>query len=106
MCGIAGFSGSYDQALLERMNAAMAHRGPDDSGLLVDQERAMGLAHRRLSIIDVSSRGHQPMWDNTRTAAIVYNGEIYNFAELRRQLIADGYAFRSQCEHVLGHVRS
>jgi asparagine synthase (glutamine-hydrolysing) len=98
MCGIAGFSGSYDQALLERMSVAMAHRGPDDSGLFVDQERAVGLAHRRLSIIDVSERGHQPMWDSTRTVAIVYNGEIYNFAELRRQLIEDGYTFRSQSD--------
>jgi len=98
MCGIAGFSGSYDQALLERMNAAMAHRGPDDSGLLVDEKHAIGLAHRRLSIIDVSSRGHQPMWDSTRTVAIVYNGEIYNFAELRRQLSEDGYAFHSQSD--------
>ncbi len=98
MCGIAGFSGSYDQALLERMSAALAHRGPDDSGLLIDEKNAIGLAHRRLSIIDVSSRGHQPMWDSTRTVAIVYNGEIYNFAELRRQLIEDGYAFRSQSD--------
>ncbi len=71
MCGIAGFSGSYDQALLERMNSVMAHRGPDDSGVLIDEEHAIGLAHRRLSIIDVSSRGRQPMWDCTRTAAIV-----------------------------------
>jgi asparagine synthase (glutamine-hydrolysing) len=76
----------------------MAHRGPDDSGLLIDEERAIGLAHRRLSIIDVSSRGHQPMWDSTRTVAIVYNGEIYNFAELRRQLSEDGYAFQSQSD--------
>jgi asparagine synthase (glutamine-hydrolysing) len=66
------------------MNDAMAHRGPDDSGLLVDEKHTIGLAHRRLSIIDVSSRGRQPMWDTTRTAAIVCNGEIYNFAELRR----------------------
>ena len=98
MCGIAGYSGSYDQALLERMSAAIAHRGPDDSGLLVDEEHAIGFAHRRLSIIDVSSRGHQPMWDSTRTVAIVYNGEIYNFAELRRQLVEDGYAFNSQSD--------
>jgi len=98
MCGIAGFSGSYDQALLERMNHAMAHRGPDDSGTFIDEEHSIGLAHRRLSIIDVSTRGHQPMWDSTRTVAIVYNGEIYNFPELRRQLIEDGYAFNSQCD--------
>jgi asparagine synthase (glutamine-hydrolysing) len=98
MCGIAGYSGSYDQALLERMSVAMAHRGPDDSGLLVDEEHAIGLAHRRLSIIDVSSRGHQPMWDSTRTVAIVYNGEIYNFAELRRQLIEDGFSFQSRSD--------
>jgi asparagine synthase (glutamine-hydrolysing) len=98
MCGVAGFSGRYDEALLERMNAAMAHRGPDDSGVFIDEEHSVGLAHRRLSIIDLSLRGHQPMWDCTRTVAIVYNGEIYNFAELRKELVKDGYSFRSDSD--------
>jgi asparagine synthase (glutamine-hydrolysing) len=98
MCGIAGFSGFNDRGLLDRMSAAMAHRGPDASGFFIDEAHAIGLAHRRLSIIDLSSRGHQPMWDSTHCAAIVYNGEIYNFGELRRELIADGYAFGSRSD--------
>jgi asparagine synthase (glutamine-hydrolysing) len=79
MCGIAGFSGDFDPALLERMSATLAHRGPDDSGSLHLPDADLGLAHRRLSIIDLSARGHQPMWDVTRTVAITYNGEIYNY---------------------------
>ena len=98
MCGIAGFSGKFDADLLERMNSAIAHRGPDDAGLWFEPERRVGLAHRRLSIIDLSPRGHQPMWDVTRTAAIVYNGEIYNYLELRRELVEDGYSFASECD--------
>jgi asparagine synthase (glutamine-hydrolysing) len=98
MCGIAGFSGDFDEALLERMNAAIAHRGPDDAGILMLPEQAIGLAHRRLSIIDLSKRGHQPMSDVTGTVTIVYNGEIYNFRALRRELIQDGYRFASECD--------
>ena len=98
MCGIAGFAGDFDELLLERMGAAMAHRGPDDAGTLFDAERRVGLAHRRLSIIDLSDRGHQPMWDVTKTVAIVYNGELYNFRGLRRELVEDGYGFASQSD--------
>jgi asparagine synthase (glutamine-hydrolysing) len=98
MCGIAGFSGDFDEALLERMNAAIAHRGPDDAGTFVLPERKLGLAHRRLSIIDLSERGHQPMTDATGTVTTVYNGEIYNFRELRKELVTDGYRFKSDCD--------
>ena len=98
MCGIGGYSGRFDPELLGRMNAALAHRGPDDEGTLVLPEHGVGLAHRRLSIIDLSPRGHQPMWDATGTVAIVYNGEIYNYRELRRELVADGYAFQSDAD--------
>ena len=98
MCGIAGFSGDFDADLLPRMSEAMSHRGPDDDGVYLDPGHAVGLAHRRLSIIDLSARGHQPMWDVTGTVAIVYNGEIYNFAELRRELEQDGYGFHSECD--------
>jgi len=83
VCGIAGFVGDFDRSLLERMNDAIAHRGPDDSGVWWQADKEVGLAHRRLSIIDLSPRGHQPMWDVTRTAVIVYNGELYNYRELR-----------------------
>jgi asparagine synthase (glutamine-hydrolysing) len=98
MCGIAGFSGDFDERLLARMGSAIAHRGPDDHGSWFDAAHRVGLAHRRLSIIDLSPRGHQPMWDVTRTVATVYNGEIYNYRELRDELVADGYRFDSQCD--------
>ena len=96
MCGIAGFSGSFDRSLLERMSDAIRHRGPDDADALFLADDGVGLAHRRLSIIDLSSAGRQPMWDATRTVCIVYNGEIYNYRELRSSLERDGFAF---CSH-------
>ncbi len=95
MCGIAGFSGRFESDLLGRMNDRMAHRGPDDSGTLFVDDAGVGLAHRRLSIIDLSARGHQPMWDADQRAVIVYNGELYNFRELREELLADGFRFES-----------
>jgi len=98
MCGIAGYSGDFDAALLGRMNEAIAHRGPDDAGTATYPEHRVGFAHRRLSIIDLSSRGRQPMTDVTGTVSIVYNGEIYNYRSLRKELIADGYRFKSDCD--------
>jgi asparagine synthase (glutamine-hydrolysing) len=98
VCGIAGFVGDWDQELLERMNAAIAHRGPDDAGVFWEPRAEIGLAHRRLSIIDLSPRGHQPMWDATETAVIVYNGELYNYRELRKGLLADGFQFNSDSD--------
>jgi asparagine synthase (glutamine-hydrolysing) len=98
MCGIVGFSGDFDQALLERMNRAIAHRGPDDAGMLLIPGAGIGLAHRRLSIIDLSPRGRQPMTDVTGTVTIVYNGEIYNYRELRKELVEDGYGFHSDSD--------
>ncbi len=93
MCGIAGFCGSFDPVLLDRMNNRIAHRGPDDSGTYHDAENGIGLAHRRLSIIDLSPAGHQPMWDAQRRAVIAFNGEIYNYRELKDGLRKDGFAF-------------
>ncbi len=98
MCGIAGYSGDFDEALLQRMNEAIAHRGPDDSGTLSFPDARIGLAHRRLSIIDLSPRGHQPMTDVTGRVTIVYNGEIYNYRELRSELLQDGYGFQSDTD--------
>jgi asparagine synthase (glutamine-hydrolysing) len=94
MCGICGewsFLGA-DAAALERMNAALVHRGPDDQGSVVLGEA--GLAMRRLSIIDVA-HGHQPIANEESTIWIVGNGEIYNHRELRRDLSAGGHAFRT-----------
>src|SRR5262249_40041756 len=98
MCGIAGFQGEFDERLLGRMARSLAHRGPDDEGLWFDPESRTGLAHRRLSIIDLSARGHQPMWDVTGRVATTYNGEIYNYRELREELIADGFRFHSSTD--------
>ncbi|MCH2172291.1 asparagine synthase (glutamine-hydrolyzing) [Myxococcota bacterium] len=98
MCGISGFQGSFEPALLDRMNDAIAHRGPDDQGTLHLSSDGIGLAHRRLSIIDLSDRGHQPMWDVSESVVVSYNGEIYNYKDLRRELISDGFRFHSDCD--------
>jgi asparagine synthase (glutamine-hydrolysing) len=98
MCGIGGFQGQFDSDLLDRMNAIMAYRGPDDSGVYYNPESGTGLAHRRLSIIDLSRLGHQPMRDMTNTCAIAFNGEIYNYRELRKSLSKDGFSFHSQTD--------
>lgn len=100
MCGIAGFinppDGREPRRILSAMADSIAHRGPDDTGLLAtttaDGHFQVGLAHRRLSIIDVGG-GHQPMGNETGQVQIVFNGEIYNFAELRQRLIALGHRF-------------
>jgi len=98
MCGIAGFIGTYSGNVLRAMNEVIAHRGPDDVGYFEDPLSGVGLAHRRLSIIDLSSAGHQPMWDAQQQAAIVFNGEIYNYREIARQLHGDGFRFNSTCD--------
>ncbi|MCY7280028.1 MAG: asparagine synthase (glutamine-hydrolyzing) [Sphingomonas bacterium] len=92
MCGIAGLwtRGSPDPALLTRMAKAIEHRGPDDEGVWIDPEAGVGLAHRRLSIVDLSPHGHQPMLSSDGRLALCYNGEIYNHAELRAALDAEG----------------
>lgn len=84
MCGIAGFYGSGSQEVLDRMIDVVAYRGPDDRGVFV--HGSVGLGHRRLSIIDTSSGGHQPLANSSETIWIVFNGEIYNHRELRTRL--------------------
>lgn len=98
MCGIAGFSGAFDPSLLTSMNGLQAHRGPDDAGVWHDAEHDVGLAHRRLSILDTSPLGHQPMLSVDQSVVLVFNGEIYNFRELRTQLEAEGYSFRGHSD--------
>ena len=92
MCGIAGVIavGRADPQVLRRMTDTIAHRGPDDEGQWIDGE--VGLGHRRLSIVDLSPSGHQPMASNRGRFVISYNGEVYNHAELRRELEAAGGA--------------
>src|SRR6202521_3661029 len=102
MCGIAGIIGRLDElnrAALERMSEAMVHRGPDASGTWVSAPDSRGwgalLAHRRLSILDLSPAGAQPMVDPLTGHVVVFNGEIYNFGDLRRRLVAEGQELRS-----------
>jgi asparagine synthase (glutamine-hydrolysing) len=80
------------------MSHVIRHRGPDDADALYLPDEGIGLAHRRLSIIDLSAAGRQPMWDATRSVCIVYNGEIYNYRELRRELERDRFEFRSSTD--------
>jgi asparagine synthase (glutamine-hydrolysing) len=98
MCGIAGYAGVDEPAILQRMADAMSYRGPDDSGVWWDSSERAGLAHRRLSVIDLSSAGHQPMTIDDGDFCISYNGEIYNFQDHRRRLEARGIAFRSRTD--------
>jgi len=104
MCGICGFAGFRDETLLERMCETLAHRGPDDTGTLVDSQHRVYLGHRRLSIIDLVT-GHQPIYNEDRRVAVVFNGEIYNFPELRQNLIKGGHVFTTQSDtEVLVHL--
>src|SRR5215204_5382070 len=103
MCGIAGalaFNDDFplDEATVRRMTDTLRHRGPDDAGTLVRRDERVALGHRRLSIVDLSSAGHQPMSNEDGTVWITYNGEIYNHAALRQELIARGHTYRSHTD--------
>ena len=98
MCGVAGFSGRFERRALEQALTRIAHRGPDDSGLWLDERAEVALGHRRLSILDLTAAGHQPMASTDHSVVIAYNGEIYNFRELREGLTRSGHRFRSQSD--------
>src|SRR4051812_45749134 len=98
MCGIVGFQGAFVPAALRLCAQAISHRGPDDFGEWYSPDKSVGLAHHRLSILDLSPLGHQPMTDVSGQAVIAFNGEIYNFRELRLELQADGYSFRGHSD--------
>src|SRR5260370_13688184 len=88
MCGIAGYWDAkntleHPLEVLHRMGADLAHRGPDDSGNFHDVGAGIGLAFRRLSILDLSAEGHQPMFSASARYIMVFNGEVYNFEEIR-----------------------
>lgn len=101
MCGIVGISSRQpvvDRSVLVAMRDAMTARGPDDAGVWWAQDSCLGLAHRRLAILDLSPAGHQPMADDTGRAAITFNGEIYNHSSLRDELRSIGHCFQSRSD--------
>ena len=98
MCGILGYSGLFDSARLTAGVAAIAHRGPDDTGEFIDKSAGVGLGHVRLSILDLSPAGHQPMANSDGNVVLVFNGEIYNFRELRKELKDKGFIFRGHSD--------
>lgn len=99
MCGIVGLlsqgAGTVDRTVLERMRDAMVHRGPDGADIWVSADRKIGLGHRRLSIVDLNVEATQPMRNEDGRVVITFNGEIYNHAKLRPELVARGHQFRT-----------
>ncbi|MGA9549111.1 MAG: asparagine synthetase B, partial [Rhodomicrobium sp.] len=101
MCGIVGVAARTpirSRGWLAAGRDAMAHRGPDDSGEYWSDDGRVGFGHRRLSIIDLSAAGHQPMQTPDGQLCITFNGEIYNYTELKRELESCGHAFRSSSD--------
>ncbi|MDD5675996.1 MAG: hypothetical protein PHC61_17630, partial [Chitinivibrionales bacterium] len=102
MCGIVGFNHTQDDALLRRMTTRLEHRGPDSAGAFSSEYMSLGV--RRLSIIDVKG-GDQPIVNETDRIVVVFNGEIYNFQELRRELTARGHIFKTRTDtEVIVHL--
>ena len=102
MCGIVGFRSDRNfkslREFLPKATSCLSHRGPDDSGLFFDESCGVGLGHRRLSVIDLSKAGQQPMASDDGSVLIVYNGEVYNFKEIRNELEAAGHVFNSETD--------
>lgn len=100
MCGICGFISheeKIEEKILKKMNDTISYRGPNDEGYYLTELNNIqyGLAHKRLSILDISNLGHQPMFSKNREIAVVFNGEIYNFLEIKKDLLKKGYKFLS-----------
>ena len=102
MCGIVGFKSIKDleslQESLSEATSSLAHRGPDDSGLFIDEDSGIGLGHRRLSVIDLSRAGRQPMKSDDGRVSIVYSGEVYNFKDIRKTLRRHGHKFNTRTD--------
>src|SRR5438067_1642877 len=110
VCGICGAAfanrATEAESRVRAMTAAMRHRGPDEEGFLVNEARAPGLAlgMRRLSIIDLPT-GHQPLWNETRDVCVIFNGELYNYRELRERLVLSGHRFNTKSDtEILVHA--
>ena len=103
MCGICGFihKAEIGDKFLKVMNNKISYRGPNDEGIYLRKMRTgwqLGLAHKRLSILDLSMAGHQPMLSDDNTIVVCYNGEIYNYIDIRNELMQLGYRFHSNCD--------
>src|ERR1700751_306193 len=106
MCGIAGFIAdparptSSDQlrSIADAMDVALEHRGPDDHDIWIDSDAGVALVHRRLSIVDLSASGHQPMHSADGRYVIVYNGEVYSYLPIRAEIEATGHTFRGHSD--------
>jgi asparagine synthase (glutamine-hydrolysing) len=100
ICGVLAFNDSFacDERVTSAMRDTMAHRGPDDAGVWCSPSGRVSLGHRRLSIVDVSDSGHQPMSNEDGSVWVAFNGEIYNHEQLRRELEARGHRYRSRCD--------
>ena len=103
MCGITGFwnlNRNLDslQSIIKSMTNTLVTRGPDDSGLWVDKENSLAFGHRRLSILEISKLGRQPMISKNKRFVISYNGEIYNYLEIKKELTNFGIKFNSNCD--------
>ena len=98
MCGLTGIiskNGSIKSNELIEMTESISHRGPDGEGIFISSDTNIGLGHRRLAILDLDSSADQPFFDETKETILVYNGEIYNHASLRKELLDEGYNFRT-----------
>ena len=103
MCGLAGYFNvqgldSNAEEICLAMTSKLIHRGPDDAGIWLNPEHGIALGHRRLSIQDLSSSGHQPMESSSGRYIIVYNGEIYNFRKIQKELVNRGYEFHGHSD--------
>ena len=108
MCGIAGIHDSKNvshcKEIIHEMCRTLSHRGPDASGSCVFPEHGIGLGHTRLAIIDLSSAGNQPLVDSGGEYTITFNGEIYNYQDLRKQLVSSGVLFKTHTDLSLIHI--
>ena len=98
MCGFVTFINYGNKKLLEESTKLISHRGPDNQSTFWDEKFNSGLGHRRLSIIDLSSEGNQPMWSEDCETAILFNGEIFNFLDLKKEFYNDGINFQTNTD--------
>jgi len=108
LCGIVGFqdyTGVTNNQILTKMRDTLSHRGPDDSGNYIDQINHVGLGNRRLAVVELSPLGHQPMSNKDKSIWVTFNGEIYNYMELKQELVKLGHSFKGNCDtEVLLHA--